>query len=114
MKRRPKITGAFVLHPLEMAAWLLPVMVLAVAAFVRLANHSNEPPARITECRINLNAASLEELSTIPGMTQRRAKALIGAREKRAGFERVSDLAGVSGFTHGYVRGIAELVEVAK
>lgn len=111
MKPPTRITGTFAMRPLELAAWLVPVAVLSIAALVR---HTNSPPVAMTSYRVDLNSASLEELSTIPGMSSRRARALITAREKRSGFARVEDVSDVTGFTLGYVHRIQDLVEVKK
>ena len=114
MKPLPRIAGTFTMRPLELAAWLVPVAVLSIAALAKHANDWNSAPAAMASCRVDLNAASLEELTTIPGMSPRRARALVIAREKRGGFERIADVSGVTGFTPGYVRRIEELVEVKK
>ena len=48
---------------------------------------------------------------TLPGMTSRRAKAIVTAREKRGGFEHAADIASVPGMTNDYVKRIESMVE---
>ena len=46
---------------------------------------------------VNLNTASAEELSLLPGVGPSRARAIIELRQQRGGFKRVEDLLEVKG-----------------
>ena len=46
---------------------------------------------------VNVNTATLEELQLLPGIGEARAKALIEARKRRGGFQKVEDLLEVKG-----------------
>lgn len=46
---------------------------------------------------VNVNTATAEELQLLPGIGEARARAVIEARKRRGGFERVDDLLEVKG-----------------
>jgi competence protein ComEA len=46
---------------------------------------------------VNVNTASAEELSMLPGVGPARARAILELRQKRGGFKRVEDLLEVKG-----------------
>jgi competence protein ComEA len=46
---------------------------------------------------VNVNTATLEELQLLPGIGEARAKALIEARKRRGGFQKIEDLLEVKG-----------------
>ncbi len=46
---------------------------------------------------VNVNTASAEELSLLPGVGPARARSIVELREKRGGFKRVEDLLEVKG-----------------
>ena len=46
---------------------------------------------------VNLNTASAEELSLLPGVGPSRARAIIELRQQRGGFKRIEDLLEVKG-----------------
>ncbi len=46
---------------------------------------------------VNINTASEKELSTLPGIGETRAKAIIAYREEHGGFQQIEDLKEVSG-----------------
>jgi competence protein ComEA len=46
---------------------------------------------------VNVNTASAEELSQLPGVGPARARSIVELREKRGGFKRVEDLLEVKG-----------------
>lgn len=47
--------------------------------------------------KVNINKASFEDLKTITGIGDTRAKAIIDYREKSGGFEKIEDIMNVSG-----------------
>ena len=62
-----------------------------------------EPPAaeRIVEGRVNINTAGLEELMTLPGIGEARARAIIDDREANGPFLYPEDLTRVAGIGEG-------------
>jgi competence protein ComEA len=46
---------------------------------------------------VNVNTASAEQLSLLPGIGDARAREIISMRQKQGGFKRVEDLLGVKG-----------------
>ncbi len=46
---------------------------------------------------VNVNTAGLEELQSLPGVGEARARAILDARKSRGGFKRVEDLLEVKG-----------------
>ena len=46
---------------------------------------------------VNLNTATVEELQLLPGIGESRARAVIEARKRRGGFQKVEDLLEVKG-----------------
>ena len=46
---------------------------------------------------VNLNTATVEELQLLPGIGESRARAVVEARKRRGGFQKVEDLLEVKG-----------------
>ena len=46
---------------------------------------------------VNVNTASAEQLSLLPGIGEARAREIVSARQKQGGFKRVEDLLAVKG-----------------
>jgi len=93
---------------------LIIAALFVIAAVGRHASASRDVPPPQTSWRMKVNSVPIDELMTLPGMTSRRAKALISAREKRGGFDRVLDLTAVPGITPGYVRRIENMIDISK
>lgn len=66
-----------------------------------------------TESRVDLNEASLEELTSLPGIGPARAKAIIEWREE-APFESADDLTEVPGIGPSLVDELRDRVEVGE
>jgi len=62
--------------------------------------------------RINLNDASVEELTALPGIGAGRARAIVEYRETRGGFDSVDDITNVSGIGEKTLRKIKNFVSV--
>ncbi|HKM14990.1 MAG TPA: ComEA family DNA-binding protein [Marinospirillum sp.] len=56
-----------------------------------------QPTLQQSVSRINVNKASAEQLSTLPGIGPFKAKAIIDAREQKGGFTSLADLQIVKG-----------------
>ena len=61
---------------------------------------------------INLNAASVQELRTLPGIGPALAKRIVEFREKNHGFKRVEELLAIPGISEKKWRAIRDKVEV--
>ena len=62
--------------------------------------------------KVNLNAASADELDTLPMIGLKRAKQIIAFREANGPFGAIDDLKNVLGIGAGTVKAIRHLVEV--
>lgn len=72
------------------------------------ADVSPEPPreSEETENRVDLNTAGLEELMTLPGIGEKRARAILDYREEHGPFAYVEDLIRVPGIGEGILEGL--------
>jgi competence protein ComEA len=61
---------------------------------------------------INLNTASAKELETLPGIGPALAKRIVAFREKRHGFKRVEELLAIPGISEKKWKAIVDKVEV--
>ena len=61
---------------------------------------------------INLNAASVQELRTLPGIGPTLARRIVDFREKNHGFKRVEELLAIPGISEKKWRAIRDKVEV--
>ncbi len=66
------------------------------------------------ELKIDLNAASLEELDSLPGIGPVLAQRIIDYREQNDGFRSVSEIVNVNGIGEKTYEKIADLVEVGE
>ncbi|PKO00699.1 MAG: hypothetical protein CVU42_02400 [Chloroflexi bacterium HGW-Chloroflexi-4] len=60
--------------------------------------------------KINLNQATLNQLVTLPGIGEAKARAIIDFREKYGDFENVSELTYVSGIGNTLIKSIEDMV----
>lgn len=65
------------------------------------------------EGRININTASEEELQTLPGIGQSRAKEIITYRESQGSFSSIEDIRNVSGIGDGIFTKIKDHITVS-
>ena len=64
------------------------------------------------ENTVNINAASKEELVTLPGIGESRADAIIACREEKGSFTSIEDIKNVAGIGEGIFNRIKELITV--
>jgi len=62
--------------------------------------------------KININAASLSELTTLPGIGKKRAQAIIEYREKIGNFKSTEEIKNVKGIGEGIYQKIKDKIEV--
>ena len=72
----------------------------------------NSPPDNIPGTLVDLNAASSEELQTLPGIGPGRAEAIIYHRESHGPFTRIEDILEVSGIGEKTFESIQHLIRV--
>ena len=70
------------------------------------------PSPSTTSAKLNVNAATVEELVTLPGIGSAKASAIVEYRNTHGPFERVEDLVEVSGIGDGILGSIRHLIEV--
>ena len=77
----------------------IATLALALAAAAPLGAAGQEPPAgaRTTAPPVDLNAATAEQLETLPGIGERMAERIIEYREMNGGFKKVEELMNVRG-----------------
>lgn len=85
--------------------WVLPP---ELEATLELAPPSADPP------RLDLNAAGLDALCTLPGIGRLRACRILGLRRERGRFESVEDLLAVKGVGRKTLAQLADRVCVAR
>ena len=64
------------------------------------------------DARININTAPIEELMTLKGIGEAKAKAIVSYREENGLFENVEDIMKVSGIGQGYFNKIKDDIRV--
>ena len=71
-----------------------------------------EPPAieETAEGRVDINTAGLEELMTLPGIGEARARAILDDREANGPFVYPEDLVRVKGIGEGILAGLLEQI----
>jgi competence protein ComEA len=70
------------------------------------------PPQTQTESRININAASIEELERLPGIGPALASRIVEHRRKHGPFKRPQDVVIVRGLSAKLYRRIAPLIRI--
>ncbi len=51
------------------------------------------------DCSVNLNTANVDELLKIPGISKRRAEAIVDYRDEHGPFRSLDDIRNISGFS---------------
>ena len=80
-------------------ALILCVAVIGlVTAAPRIASAQQEqPPAAAPKTTINLNTATIDQLTTLPGIGQKTAERILEYRTKNGGFKKIEELMNVKG-----------------
>lgn len=61
--------------------------------------------------KVNINTATVDQLSTLPGIGPSKAKAIVEYRQKHGSFEQVEDLLNVTGIGEKTLEQIREWIE---
>lgn len=79
------------------ASWLF--LLLSIANITPTLTHAEaiENSSRTTTSVINVNTASAEEISVIPGLGEKKSLAIVKFREKNGPYARIEDLKKVNG-----------------
>ncbi|MCG8590161.1 MAG: helix-hairpin-helix domain-containing protein [Proteobacteria bacterium] len=70
------------------------------------------PSVWANEPVVNVNTATVDQLETLPGVGESRARAIIAARRERGGFKAVDELGDVKGIGETLLRKLRPLVTV--
>jgi competence protein ComEA len=71
---------------------------------------STQQAVQSNQGKININSASIEELSTLPGIGPAKASAIIQYREKYGQFQNIEELLYVPGFGESVYSSIQDLI----
>ena len=99
------------LRGLALAAALATGAAIAADAAPAMAQDGSAQ-ARSTEGVVNINTASVAELSRLPGIGQSRAEAIVAMREQRGAFQRVEQIMQVRGVGRATFRRLQPMLTV--
>lgn len=74
--------------------------------------NSNSSNKDILDKKINLNSATLDQLKTLNGIGDSKAKGIIEYREKNGGFKSIEEIKNVSGIGDNMFERIKEQIEI--
>ena len=93
--------------PLLLEVWAYAVLGLGVAAFARGLGVGRAGPAcLVSPHRVDLQAATVDELTVLPGIGRARAEAIVLARVRFGPMRSPEDLRRVEGFGEATVRAL--------
>jgi len=79
---------------------VLLLLGLALGAISPLEGHAQDPPTtagRATPAAVNLNTATVDQLTALPGLGERMAQRIVEYRQKNGPFKKPEDLMNVKG-----------------
>ena len=68
--------------------------------------------AQISDGKININSASLEELMTLPGIGESKAQCIIDYRQEHGAYKEIEEIKNISGIKSGVFEKIKDLIKV--
>ena len=95
---------------------LLPLITLAILScgglITPLTVHAKEPPTAVQQALVNINTATVSELSTLKGIGPIKAEAIVRFREEHGSFSSIDDIMAVKGIGEKTVAKNRTLVSV--
>lgn len=95
---------------------LLPLITLAILScgglITPLTVHAQEPPTAVQQALVNINTATVSELSTLKGIGPIKAEAIVRFREEHGSFSSIDDIMAVRGIGEKTVAKNRTLVSV--
>ena len=79
-------------------------------ADTKISTSTNEENTQTTI--VNINTATISELTTLPGLGEKKAEAIIKYREEHGNFEKIEDITNVSGIGNSIYESIKDLITV--
>lgn len=92
----------------------LALCALLIAGSPVAAAPAQNPAAVAEKATLNLNAATLEQLETLPGIGRKVAERIVEYRVKSGGFKKIEELMNVKGIGEKSFLKIKPLISVAK
>ncbi len=100
------------LEALDRVPGVGPVLLEAVARHVVFSGRPRHRRGPVTVSLLSLNRASVEELTSLPGIGATRAEAIVAYRRRTGPFRRIDDLANVPGIGSKTVDRLRERVKI--
>ena len=100
------------MHPLFSTALALCTL-LAIGSPV-IASTLQKPAAVAEKATLNLNAATLDQLETLPGIGRKVAERILEYRTKSGGFKKIEELMNVKGIGEKSFLKIKPLISIAR
>ncbi len=98
-----------------MRKYLLNVSILVafvIVLFLPLTTNAQKQEGQETLKKVNINTATVEELSSLPKISKRNAKSIVKYRERHGSFKTIEDVAKAPGIDMSEFRAIKDLITV--
>ncbi len=92
----------------------LALCALLITGSPVLASPAQAPAPAAEKTSLNLNAATLDQLETLPGIGRKTAERIVEYRQKSGGFKKIEELMNVKGIGEKSFLKIKPLISVAK